>query len=81
MHARQKFSFPEIKKIGITKGKVEKVVEKPITLDKSEEPVIIAISDLSNDLSLCVVYRKIEKVIRIITFYPAEKGRYERKIL
>ncbi len=56
-------------------------IENPEVLDKSEDPVLIAISGFTDTLSLCVAYRKVEQQIRIITFYPAEKGRYERKIL
>jgi len=81
LHAKQKFLLPYVKKLGITRKQVEGVLENPIALDKSEDPVYIAIGELSKDLSLCVAYRKVEKGIRIITFYPAEKGRYESKIL
>lgn len=81
LHAKQKFSLPEIQALEITKEKVENVIEDPAALDRSEEQVVIAIAELSNSLSLCVAYRKSQQKIRIITFYPAEKGRYERKIL
>lgn len=80
-HAEQKLKFPEIKKLGITKRKIQKVVENPIALDKSEDPVYIVIGRLTDKLSICVAYRRVEEGIRIITFYPAEKGRYESKIL
>lgn len=80
-HAEQKFKLPEINKLGITKRKIQKVVENPLALDKSEDPVYIVIGKLTDRLSLCVAYRKVEEGIRIITFYPAEKGRYESKIL
>lgn len=81
LHAEQKLKFPEIKKLGITKRKIQKVVENPLALDKSEDPVYIVIGRLTDKLSLCVAYRRVERGIRIITFYPAEKGRYESKIL
>ena len=47
------------------------MVEQPIGLDTSEKPLVIAIGDLTETLSLCVGYRIIEDAIRIITFYPA----------
>lgn len=81
LHAKLKLKFPEIKKLGITKRKIQKVVENPTALDKSEDPVYIVIGKLTGKLSLCVAYRKVEEGIRVITFYPAEKGRYESKIL
>ena len=69
------------KKLGITKEQIQKVVENPMAVDKSEKPVLISIGQFTKTLSLCVVYRIVKRTIRIITFYPAEKGRYERKIL
>lgn len=81
IHAKEKLTLPRVRKLKISKKRIERVIEKPIKVDTSEQPVLIAIGNLTNTLSLCVVYRKIEEVIRIITFYPAEKGRYERKIL
>lgn len=76
-----KLKLPEIQKLGITKDKIQNVVENPIALDKSEDPVYIVIGRLTDKLSLCVAYRRVEEGIRVITFYPAEKGRYESKIL
>lgn len=81
IHAEEKLTKPESRKLGITKDRIQKVIEKPIALDRSEKPVVIAIGNLTETLSLCLAYRRIKGVIRIITFYPAEKGRYERKIL
>lgn len=81
LHSEQKLKFPEIKKLGITKRKIQQALENPLALDKSEDPVYIVIGRLTDKLSLCVAYRRVEEGIRIITFYPAEKGRYESKIL
>lgn len=81
LHAELKLKRSEIKTLGITKRKIQKVVENPVALDKSEDPVYIVIGKLTDKLSLCVAYREVEEGIRIITFYPAEKGRYESKIL
>lgn len=81
LHAKSKLTIHYIKKLGITKFKIQSVIEKPEALDKSEDPVYIAIGRLNEELSLCVAYTKVENRVRIITFYPAEKGRYERKIL
>jgi len=81
IHAEEKLTLPRIKKLKISKKRIERVIQQPITVDESEQPVLIAIGNLTKTLSLCVVYRRIEAIIRVITFYPAEKGRYERKIL
>lgn len=82
IHAKQKLKSSTAKEQDITKKKIQNIIEKPEALDKSEDPVFIAIGPLTNSLSLCVPYRtKNGGIIRVITFYPAEKGRYERKIL
>mgnify|MGYP001579818333 CR=1 FL=1 len=81
IHAEEKLTLPRVRKLRISKKRIERVIEKPIVVDASEQPVLIAIGNLTKALSLCVVYRRIEEIIRVITFYPAEKGRYERKIL
>lgn len=81
IHAQNKLKLPEIRKLEIDKKRLEQTIEKPSVIDRSEAPVLIAIGNLTKALSLCVVYRNVENIIRIITFYPAEKGRYERKIL
>lgn len=81
LHAELKLKRPDIQKLGITKNKIQQVLENPLALDKSEDPVYIVIGRLNDKLSLCVAYRRVEKGIRIVTFYPAQKGRYESKIL
>lgn len=81
IHAQEKLKSKEARKLRITKKRIEKVIEKPLAIDISEESVVIAVGNLTRTLSLCAVYRKVKRAIRIITFYPAEKGRYERKIL
>ena len=88
IHAKNKLKLPEIKKLGINKKIIQKTIEKPTTIDRSEEPVLIAIGNLTKTLSLNVVYKqsfslntKVETGTRIITFWPSEKGRYERKVL
>lgn len=81
LHAKEKLKSEEARKLGITKRDIQRTIENPGVVDTSEEPVYIAISSFTETLSLCVAYRKVERAVRIITFYPAQKGRYERKIL
>ncbi len=80
-HVQQKIKLPVYINLGITKKKIQSIIEHPVVLDISEDPVIIAIGNLTEELSLCVAYREVDGIIRVITFYPAEKGRYERKVL
>lgn len=80
IHAKQKLQKREVRGLKISKKSIENVIDKPDAIDTSEESVLIAIGSLTKTLSLSVVYRKVEKGIRMITFYPAEKGRYELKV-
>ena len=81
IYAEEKLKLPRVRKLRISRKRIERVIQKPIIIDASEQPVLIAIGNLTKTLSLCVVYRRLGTIIRVITFYPAEKGRYERKIL
>jgi len=56
-------------------------LRNPTCIDTSDDPELMAIGELTRTLSLCVVYRFVEGGIRVITFFPAQRGRYERKIL
>ena len=80
LHVKLKLKKSVYINLGISKKKIQATIENPKVLDKSENPVYIAIGDLTQDLSLCVPYKKIDGIIRVITFYPAEKGRYELKL-
>lgn len=60
IHAEWKLQLIEVRKLRINKQKIQKIVETAETIDKSEEPVLITIGGFSKELSLCVVYRRIE---------------------
>lgn len=56
---------------------IENVIKNPKHLDKeSDFPNIIASRTFDQKHILRVVFRKEHDIIKIITFYPAEKGRY-----
>lgn len=80
----QKLGLAEIKKLKVgkvQKVQIEQVIKKPEIIDNSERPVLIAVGKLSDKLSLCVAYKKTGAGVKVITFFPAERGRYERKVL
>lgn len=79
-HARAKLKTKDIKELEINRKKIIDAIKKPLTIDKSINPHRNT-SKLSNILSLCVIWREDDGIIRVITFYPAEKGRYESKVL
>jgi uncharacterized DUF497 family protein len=80
-HAREKLDDSTSKRLGITANIIKTVLDKPDLIDNSEYPVLMAVGRLKSNLSLCIVYKFTERDLRIITFFPAKRGRYEGKIL
>ena len=80
-HAIEKLSDHTSKKLGITTGLIKTILNKPDLIDNGEYPVLMAVGRLARNLSLCIVYKFTGKGLRIITFFPAKRGRYESKIL
>lgn len=80
-HVWDKLNDPTSKKLWITRERLDAVLRQPECIDTSDFPVLMAVGELSKTLSLCVVYKLVEEHVRVITFFPAERGRYERKIL
>lgn len=82
LHAEEKFKEEKyVKQLNITERIISRVIKKPNLEDKTRREKITAIGDLDRRHSLIVVYKKERGIIKIITFFPAEKGRYESKIL
>lgn len=79
-HALEKFVL--LKKLGwkITKKKVNLTVKHPKWLGKSRLGEFAAMDELVEGYILRVIYDKIGKDIKIITFHPARKGRYETNL-
>ena len=77
-HAR-KDKFPALAKhkFYLSENNVTDVIEEPEHEDtESDKPNVIASKSIDEEHVLRVVYRKEDDIIKIITFYPAEKGRY-----
>lgn len=71
--------FEMLKKFNfmLTKEDVLEVLREPEHIDQeSDKPNVIVSKKLDKNHILRVVYRKEGDIIKIITFYPAEKGRY-----
>lgn len=80
-HAAEKIKeevfIPALK---ITKTLIEKIIIKPeIKVQQQEKTMVV--SKLDADYSLVIIYKKVKRVILVITFWPSKKGRYEIKIL
>lgn len=71
--------FPDLAKhnFHLTKNDVTQVVKNPDHIDKvSDYPKIIASREFDKTHILRVVYKLEDDIIKVITFYPAAKGRY-----
>lgn len=74
-----KDKFPKLSKhnFKLTKKDIESVINNPEHTDKiSDHPKIIVSKEFDEKHILRVVYKVENGIIKVITFYPAEKGRY-----
>ena len=75
--AVDKFNMLKKHKFKVDKGFIDNVIKNPDHEDKeSDKPKIIASKQIDPKHVLRVVYKQEGDIITIITFYPAEKGRY-----
>ncbi len=74
-----KDKFPQLLQHGfrVSKSDIEAVINNPEHIDKiSDRPKIIVSKEFGKKHILRVVYKVESGIIKIITFYPAEKDRY-----
>lgn len=80
-HAIQKLKLKESRVFKINRSKLGTIINSGYMVSLPSG-VVRAVGKLNSTHSLCVVYRlENGDIIKIITFFPAEKGRYETKIL
>jgi len=77
-HAEDKLQEAEAKKLLITKSKLQKTIVKP-KLVQDLQFVKRAIGKLDKTHELCVIYKLDNSAAKIIKFFPAVEGRYEKK--
>jgi len=76
-HALNKFTILKERGVKVTKQRVDKAIIEPEDIDfESDRPKVIVSKSLDKQYVIRVVYIKESDIIRVITFYPAEKGRY-----
>ena len=77
-HAKvEKFNILARHGFKVIASEIRDVIENPENEDKkSDYPNIIVSKTIDKTHILRVVYRKEGGIIKVITFYPAEKGRY-----
>lgn len=79
-HALNKFGLLEQLGWKISKRKVNQTVRKPKWLGRSRLGEYAAMSQLGRGYLLRVIYDKLGNDIKVITFHPARKGRYEANL-
>lgn len=76
-HALRKFEKLSQHGLNLTKRNISAVIRNPDHIDiKTDRPKFIASKDFDKKQVLRVVYKIKGGIITVITFYPAEKGRY-----
>jgi len=76
-HAQNKFKILEDRGFKVTKKQVLATLQQPQDLDiKSDSSKIIVSKQVDKKHILRVVYEREGDIITVITFYPAEKGKY-----
>lgn len=79
-HALDKLKIKDSKLFNIRRKTIEHAIKSGLIVE-TEDDVVMVVETLDNRLSLCVVYKHRGVKIKIITFFVAKKGRYERKVL
>lgn len=76
-HALGKFKHPSVIKLGIKRAHIKMALTSPdYSGETKAENVLFVLKNIDSDHDLRVIYTKGD-IIKIITFYPTEKGRYE----
>lgn len=79
-HVYDKLKLQEIVKLEINLETIANVLNNPSVVDKTIDPHQ-SIGKISKNLSLSIIWKIEDGIIKVITFYPARKERYESKIL
>lgn len=77
LHAEDKLSELNNSKLTINKDLIELVIEKPKFKENLPNSVIRVTGNLDQEHSLVVVIKIESGKIKVITFFPVKKGRYE----
>jgi hypothetical protein len=75
-HAEEKLKRSDIKKFGIGKTLIEKILKHPERRTKTKYEDMAVVSKLTEEHSLRIIYDIIDKNIKVITFHIHKTGRY-----
>ncbi len=76
-HSRNKFRLFKAHGLRITKEQVEEALLKPESVTLGVKGRLIAQGRLNETHVIRVIYSKEKDIIKVITFYPARRERYE----
>jgi len=76
-HAHLKFEILEEHGFKVTKRQIEDAINNPENVTMAKKGRLIAQRAISETHVIRVVYQKDGDIMRVITFYPARRGRYE----
>jgi ferritin len=77
-HAEKKFEYLRELNIHLEVKDIEAAIFKPGQLSEDSLNQVKIVLKRLNNLNLRVIYSDRGGIIRVITFYPVEKGRYRR---
>lgn len=76
-HALGKFKHPSVIKLGIKRAHIKQAVTFPdYSGETKEKDVLFVLKNIDGEHDLRVIYTKSD-IIKIVTFHPTKKGRYE----
>ena len=79
-HAENKFEI--LKRYGVTytKTQIEDVLLHPDTVKGPKKGRMIAQKTVSKTHLIRIIYEKRDNILKVITFYPARRKRYENEL-
>ena len=76
-HAEDKFRILERHGFKVTKDNVLSAMKNPDKIEKGYKYRKIAQKAISKNHLIRVVFEELDEILRIITFYPGRRDRYE----
>ena len=76
-HSEEKLKTKAAKRLKITRQRILRLLDKPLIEEQLPKGIIRAVGVLDQVHTLCIVYKWENGIMKVITFFPAKKGRYE----
>jgi len=79
-HAEIKFQILKKHNFIVTKKQIRDILENPESIKRGRNNRLIAQGSISETHLIRVIYRQENDVIKVITFYPGRRQRYENQL-